>query len=35
MDNVQKVVVDESMISGESEPLIVYANIPQQKEAKQ
>jgi ATP-dependent Clp protease ATP-binding subunit ClpX len=28
LENVSKVVVDESVIDGESEPFIVYANMP-------
>ena len=31
MDNVSKVVVDASVIKGESEPLLVYKNIEQQR----
>jgi ATP-dependent Clp protease ATP-binding subunit ClpX len=30
MDNVSKVVVDESVIEGDAEPLILYENAPQQ-----
>ena len=28
LENVSKVVVDESVIDGESEPFIVYENVP-------
>ena len=30
LENVSKVVVDESVIDGESEPFIVYENVPDQ-----
>ena len=30
LENVSKVVVDESVIDGESEPFIVYENLPNQ-----
>jgi ATP-dependent Clp protease ATP-binding subunit ClpX len=32
-ENVEKVVIDESMIQGESEPLLVYSNNEQSKQA--
>ena len=32
-ENVEKVVIDESMIQGESEPLLVYSNNDQSKQA--
>jgi ATP-dependent Clp protease ATP-binding subunit ClpX len=28
LENVSKIVVDESVIDGESEPFIVYENVP-------
>jgi ATP-dependent Clp protease ATP-binding subunit ClpX len=33
MDNVSKVVIDSSVIKGESEPLLVYKNTEQRKAA--
>lgn len=34
MDNIEKVVIDEAMILGESEPLLVYSNQPAEKSKK-
>jgi ATP-dependent Clp protease ATP-binding subunit ClpX len=33
MDNVSKVVVDESVVEGDAEPLILYENTPAQAAA--
>ena len=33
VDNVSKVVIDESVIKGDSQPILIYQNQPKEKQA--